>query len=481
MKPIKFLILIASTQILLSLSEDNLNFSLRITALNCTTFNKELKSASLIYSKKLFLQFIFRFQLQFCKMNKRLFLIISIIFCWPFLVIAQTKNLPYYLQQAKINSPLLSNYQNQIESIGWDSVKLKASYGPQVAANGNLTYAPVVHGWGYDNAITNGQNVSALMVVTKPIIGKNNLDTRLQSFRINKDITANQSKLSEKALAQSITQQYITSYGSQQQLALANEILSFLKKEDTTLRKLARSSVFRQTDYLAFKVSLQQQQLVKDQLMTQALNELGNLNYLCGLQDSSFQNLQSPAMQITNEFSFDSSAYAKTYRLDSLKNSNDAKIIGLNYKPTVSAFADGGYQSSLVDLPYKNLGASVGLNFSLPIYDGKQKRASLMQNKLLEDSRQKQRDFAKQQYQQKVLQLQQQIQQYEELIRQGEQQMKYTKTLIDAEKQQLETGDVRMTDYLLSIHNYLDLRTGIIQNNLSRMLLIAQLNNLILL
>lgn len=434
----------------------------------------------MIKIKSQFLQFLFIIQLQFCTMNKRLLFIVSFFFYCPFFVKAQTKSLNYYLQQGKTNSPLLSNYQNQIESLGLDSLKLKANYGPQVMANGNLTYAPVIHGWGYDNAITNGQNVSALMLVTKPIIGKNNLSTRLQSFSIDKAITSNQSKISQKALEQGITQQYIACYGSQQQLALASEILSFLKKEDTTLRKLAQSSVFKQTDYLSFKVSLQQQLLIKEQLKTQLLNDLGSLNYLCGIQDSAFQNLEAPNIEISHPLAFDSSAYAKSYRLDSIKNSNDAKIINLNYKPTLSAFADGGYQSSLAYKSYKNLGVSVGLNFSLPIYDGKQRKASLLQNMLLEDSRQKQRDFAKQQYQQKALQLQQQILQYDQLIHQGEDQMKYAKTLINAEKLQLQTGDVRMTDYLLSIHNYLDLRTNIIQNNLSKMLLIAQLNNLIL-
>lgn len=412
-------------------------------------------------------------------MIKWLFIII-IVFLTSFLVESQTKNLNYYLQKGQVNSPLLTNYQNQVKSIGLDSLKLKASYGLQVMGNGNITYAPIVNGWGYDNAITNGQNLSALMVVSKPIIGKNNLDTRLQRFSIKKEITTYQNVKDENTFVQNITQQYIVSYGTQQQFALSKEVLSFLKKEDTILRRIAQSAMLKQTDYLAFKVTMQRQELIKDQLETKALNELGNLNYLCGIIDSTFQNLQSPNIQYSQVTPFDSSVYAKNYQLDSLKISNDAEIIKMNYRPTFSAFADGGYQSSLAYQSNRNFGVSAGLRLTLPIYDGKQKNASLVQKKLLEDSRQIQRNFAKQQYQQKSLQLQQQIQQYKQLIAQGKEQMKFVKTLIDAERFQMQTGDVRMNDYLLSIHNYLDLQSSIIQNNISRMLLIAQLNNLIL-
>ena len=53
-------------------------------------------------------------------------------------------------------------------------------------------------------------------------------------------------------------------------------------------------------------------------------------------------------------------------------------------------------------------------------------------------------------------------------------------TLVEANKRQLNTGDVRMTDYLLSISNFLNLRTSLIQNNMMRLSLINQLNYLIL-
>ena len=52
---------------------------------------------------------------------------------------------------------------------------------------------------------------------------------------------------------------------------------------------------------------------------------------------------------------------------------SDAQI-DLSYKPKVSLYADAGYVSSLQYLPYKNFGASAGVNLTVPIYDGRQKK-----------------------------------------------------------------------------------------------------------
>lgn len=405
-------------------------------------------------------------------------LFLFIIFAGP--LSAQQRTLNFYLSQARVNAPDLAALQNQMKSLGFDSSKLKGSYGPQVAANANLLYAPVVKGWGYDNAITNGQDVAGVVTVSKEIIGKNNLKTRLDNFSIQEQILSNQAKLFRKSLDQHITQQYIACYGNLQQYLLAKEIDTFLQTEDGVLKQLTQSATFKQTDYLAFKVALQQQHLVVLQEKAQYLNGLGALNYLCGIDDSSWSYLAKPVIEDSTLLPFEQTTYYQVSLLDSIKNDNDAKIINLDYQPKVNVFADGGYQSSLVYQAHKNLGASVGLTITLPVYDGRQRKISLLQNELLEESRKRYTDFYRKQYHQQILQLIQQIGQYEHLITEAEQQLSYSQTLIEANHKQLTTGDVHMTDYLLSINNYLNLRSGIIQNEMAELSLLNQLHNIIL-
>jgi hypothetical protein len=50
------------------------------------------------------------------------------------------------------------------------------------------------------------------------------------------------------------------------------------------------TSVYRQTDYLSFLVTLQQQQLAAEQLLGQYQNDFALLNYLCGLRDTTLQH-----------------------------------------------------------------------------------------------------------------------------------------------------------------------------------------------
>ena len=100
---------------------------------------------------------------------------------------AQQKDLDYYLSQADQHTPKLSDLKNQAASIGIDSAKLKAFYGPQIAANSNLLYAPVIKGWGYDDAISNGQNITGVITFSKEIVSKKQPPDPPQQFLHSKN------------------------------------------------------------------------------------------------------------------------------------------------------------------------------------------------------------------------------------------------------------------------------------------------------
>lgn len=395
-------------------------------------------------------------------------------------VSAQEKNLPYFINQSKKNNPVFNDLKNQVLSFELDSQRLKSSYGPQVSASSNLLYAPIIKGFGYDKAITNGQLVSTLLTVNKEIIGNRNLQSRFKSISLNKESISNQLNLSEATLEKNITEQYLITFADQEQFLLSSEILELLLKEDVVLKKLTQHAVFKQTDYLAFKVSLQQQMLSKNQLQAQYLNSLATLNYLSGEVDTSYRKIEKPVINPLNEIPFQNSLYFKSFEIDSLKNKNNERLIHLAYQPKLNLFADAGYQSSLSAQAYKNTGFSAGLNLSIPIYDGKQRKIALAKNNLSEQSRTAYRDFSRQQYQQQILQIAQQVKQYDDLIKKADQQINFSKTLVQANALQFKTGDVRITDYILSVNNYLNLKSAAIQNHITRLQLINQLNYLIL-
>src|SRR4051812_16325572 len=67
---------------------------------------------------------------------------------------AQQNTLDFYLQQAYQNSPLLKDYNNQVRGNHIDSAIVRAGYVVQVNGNSINNYAPVIHGYGYEGAIT---------------------------------------------------------------------------------------------------------------------------------------------------------------------------------------------------------------------------------------------------------------------------------------------------------------------------------------
>ncbi|WP_333863848.1 TolC family protein [Sphingobacterium sp.] len=380
---------------------------------------------------------------------------------------AQTvSNLDYFIRNAQLNSPLLTDYNNQILSTRIDSLKLRATYGFIVTAESNASYAPSSKGWGYDNALTNGQSIFAGVRVSREFITRSNLATRLNAYKSSIAQVATQKEIAVQTLNRQITDQYIATYTSQKHMDLSSEIIALLAKEDLILRKLTQNAAFKQTDYLSFKVTLQQNQLALQQQTADWQNNYALLNYLSGIIDTSFHELNPPDMGEISFFpDFKESVYTTSFQADSTKLANDAKVIEYDYKPKVNVFSDGGYQSSLTHTPFKNFGASMGISVSLPIYNGHQKQLLLQQNNLALQSRKKYLEQTQHQYQQEVFNLQNQAKQYNSMLGTATQQIEYATTLVSANAKQLPTGDVKMVDFILSINNLLNLKANIIQYN----------------
>ncbi|MDP4211624.1 MAG: TolC family protein [Bacteroidota bacterium] len=388
----------------------------------------------------------------------------------------QELTLDYFINHAKTSSPLLADYRNQIQSGRIDSQLVKASYKVQVNGISNNYYAPDVNGFGYDNIITNGGQVSAQVQASKSLISKGNLAARYQAVHLQNETLGNNSVLAEKDLKKTITGQYISVYGDLVTLNFNREILALFEKEEKILKKLTQANIYKQTDYLTFYVSLQQQQLTVRQSEIQYKNDCATLNYLSGIVDTSSVILAAPGLQLGKLPEIYNSSFYRQYTLDSLRLLNDKKTIDYTYKPRVNVFADAGYNSSLMYDFYKNFGAGFGVTLSVPIYDGKQQTLKHEKISLAERTRQQYRGFFLDQYNQQIAQLMQQLTATESLIHDIEGQIKYSGTLVDVNQKLLETGEVRITDLILAINNFLAARNLLNQNAISQMQIINQIN-----
>jgi outer membrane protein TolC len=155
---------------------------------------------------------------------------------------------------------------------------------------------------------------------------------------------------------------------------------------------------------------------------------------------------------------------------------NASQQIALAYKPKLSVTADGGFVSSLTYTPYKNFGIGAALNLVIPIYDGNQRKLQYQKLDILEQTRASNRDFYTSQYQQQVAQLSQQLQTTNQIVNETNEQLKYVRTLLDANRKLLVTGDVRIADYIIAISNYLNAQNTITQNIIKQFQIITQIN-----
>jgi hypothetical protein len=62
------------------------------------------------------------------------------------------------------------------------------------------------------------------------------------------------------------------------------------------------------------------------------------------------------------------------------------------------------------------------------------------------------------------------------LIDQINKQIKYTETLIGVNEKLLATGDIRLTDFILTLNNYFNAKNLVTQNYISRLKIVSQLN-----
>jgi outer membrane protein TolC len=391
------------------------------------------------------------------------------------MVTAQQTSLPYYLNAAKQNSPALRDLRNQIAGLQLDSEILRASFGPQVNFISSNNYSPVVRGYGYDGAVTNTANVSGLFQVSRNYFARGNMAEQYRFISLAQAGLRDTITLSQQDISRAITDQYINAYADQLTSQFNREIFELMKQEDTVLKRLTQAGIYKQTDYLAFYVTMQQQELNYQQAIIQYNSDFLGLNYLAGIRDTTIREIQPPKISDSIVGDFYQSVFFTRFRTDSLRFSNEKALINFQYKPRLGAYADAGYLSSLQYLPYRNFGFSAGLSLLVPIYDGHQKQKRLASVNLRQQTSLYNRDFYVGQYQLQVQQLKQQISAIDMLVMQINKQIEYTRTLIIANGKLLQRGDIAVKDYITAINAYLVARNLLTQNNINRLRIANQI------
>ncbi|WP_347159152.1 TolC family protein [Pontibacter chitinilyticus] len=390
----------------------------------------------------------------------------------------QTHDLDYYLTAGLQHSPLLLDYQNQQRSNLIDSLQVYASYKPQLSASATATEAPLGRHFGYDEAITDGGNYTGVVSITKDLLYGRNRAVQLQNLRLLNQSLAAQRQMEVQDLKRTITAQYITTYADFRQMQFNRQVLDILQDEQPALQKLVQNGVYLQTDYLNLNINIKAQAIAYRQASIQYQFDLNGLRILCGIVDTAAVTLAPPALQVQNLVSVDLTPTLQKYRLDSLQLAVNKRLIDLNYRYKLSAFADAGVMATTPQSMPQHLGTSFGLNFSVPLYDGGQRRLEYQKLSIAEQTRAQYRDFYLRQYRMQQQQLLQQLAATSQLLQDIQEQLASQQKLLDMYKVEIAAGLVRFTDFILVITAYAETQNNLVQAEIGRFQIVNEYNNL---
>ena len=318
------------------------------------------------------------------------FLLPAILFLLYPMIYTQQRDLNYFLEQARNNSPLILKNKNDTKIIDLD-LKITQSIlkKPVINLESNILFAPIIshnsgsnrldfvsngsdNYSGYDLAVTDGGQFQAYITVKQPLLGKVNLKFYSQKSDISSQKNNFSTALTIHEIEQLVSYQYILCVKSKIQIKNEYQLIEQLDDQLIVMQKLVENAIFKQTDLLLLKIEKQNQELNSKSFEDDYKSNLFDLNILCGINDTSKVDIQESDLQLNPEI-LSNSQFLTSYKLDSLAILADLSISELKYKPQLNLFANAGLNA--VYLPALNrLGMSAGITFSWNMYDGNQRK-----------------------------------------------------------------------------------------------------------
>lgn len=403
-----------------------------------------------------------------------------------------TRSLPYYIETARNNSPLIRDYHNQIAIQQNELQRLKAFYTrSRVELNGDYLFVPIIvredgktsfkwnakdatDYYGYDLGESSG-SLHAGINWTQPLLGNKIYKTAKEQAQVHTDILNDNIRMEKHQLERSVKEQYILCLLDKQQIDLADSITETLNRQRSIVQKMIQSGSVRQSDLHLLTI----EQAANDELRIAALQSyhthLMDLNILCGIKDTAKVDLEHIDLQPDLSSDMPSSFWER-YRLDSLNTVASLNTFHSQYKPQLNLFVTGGLQIGEFAYAYKHFGWSAGLTFSWTLFDGKQKRWKERQTRVQLNTIETYKVNFQNQNHLRIQQYLTEIQRYDKrkaLLR--KQSAEYEALLADYRKE-IQAGQLSVIDYITVLKSKIQVEKNYLLLQTNRQLLVAAFN-----
>ena len=388
----------------------------------------------------------------------------------------QRRSLGFYLEQGLLNSPLLKENTNAIGLNRLDSLLNVAVNKPYLQGIGQVLYAPANQRFGYDQNNTNGGLYSGIVQVNRNLLYRKNLRIQNNLNAALRDSLVNTIRINQNDLQKSIIDLYLIAYQDYQQMTIFNDLFIILNRQNELLKSLLRSAIFAQSDYLAFRVDLQQSEINYEGAKIQYLQDLLALNTLCNIPDVALVRLEKPTLSLRPNFSLDDNPYLLRFRFDSLIIEGNRRIIDIFYRPTLDLYANAGSSAIAVTDIGRRLGYSVGMNIAIPIYNGNQRRLQYQKLTIAQVNIQNYRGQYINRFNLRLRTVNEQLRVNQTLLGLTEKQNTDVENLLTISQARLYRGDMSAIDYLLIVQRYLNIKLALNQLSIQRQRLVSEFN-----
>jgi outer membrane protein TolC len=317
--------------------------------------------------------------------------IVPVLFLFLYVnVAAQQRDLAYYLENAKNNSPLVNKTRNENKLADLDLEQIRSILSkPEINLESAVLFAPIISHdngtnafqfvsggandyTGYDQASTDGGQYLAVVSLKQPLFNGSKFSTYSNKAEISKKLNDNNIALTLHEIEQIVSYQYILCLKSKLEIENSLFLIKEVDEQLVLMKKLVENAIYRQKDLLLLQIEYQNNVANNKSLKSEYRNNIYDLNLLCGISDTSLVDIQSIELKLNPELA-SKSQFRTSYSLDSMNILADQAINDLKYKIQADLFANAGMNA--VYLPaFNRLGFSTGITLSWNIFDGNQRK-----------------------------------------------------------------------------------------------------------
>lgn len=405
----------------------------------------------------------------------------------------EKKSLHYYIETAKENSPLITDYRNQTEIEQAELERLKAMYThSRLELNGDYLFVPIISKdggraafkwnarsatdyYGYDLGESSG-SFHAGATWTHPLLGRSSYKAAQEQAQINMDIANNHIRMEEHQLERSVTEQYLLCLLDKAQIDFTDSVGTVIGRRMEIVQKLVENGLSKQSDLNLLVIEKE----ANDELHTAARQDyhthLMDLNLLCGIADTADVALADINLPVRLRSDGGPSLFTEQFRLDSLNTEATLRSFNLQYKPKLDLFVNSGLQVGDFSGWYRHFGMSAGLTFSWTIFDGRQKRLKERQAVWQQNTIRTYKENSEYQRNMRMKQCLAELGRYDERERALDNQLAQYESVLSDYGREMDAGQVSVLDYITVLRNKIQAEKERLLLHTNKQLVIAAYN-----